>query len=151
MAEQRAIDARRAASLVERLFSASIVPALTDYIRIPNQSPAFDADWERAGHMQRAMDLIVAWCRAQAPAGTRLEVVKLPGRTPLLFIEVPGQIDEPHRSRRRGVPVPGLRSWRQLRVREACWPGAGNGGAGAWGLDNAGTGPCRAVLLPLAG
>ncbi len=92
MAELRAIDVRRAASLVERLFAASIVPALTDYIRIPNQSPAFDPDWERTGHMRRAMDLIVAWCRAQAVAGMQLEVLQLPGRTPLLFIEVPGQL-----------------------------------------------------------
>ena len=94
MAEQRAIDASRAAALVERLFAASIVPTLTEYIRIPNQSPAFEADWERTGHMRRAMDLIVAWCRAQAIAGMQLEVLQLPGRTPLLFIEVPGQIED---------------------------------------------------------
>jgi acetylornithine deacetylase/succinyl-diaminopimelate desuccinylase-like protein len=94
MAEPRAIDAPRAAAFVERLFATSIVPALTDYIRIPNQSPAFDPDWERAGHMRRALDLIVAWCRAQAIAGMKLEVLQLPGRTPLLFIEVPGQIDD---------------------------------------------------------
>ncbi|HVY67163.1 MAG TPA: M20 family metallopeptidase [Gammaproteobacteria bacterium] len=94
MTDVRAIDAGRATSLVERLFATSIVPALTEYIRIPNQSPAFDPDWERAGHMRRAMDLIVAWCRAQQIAGMRLDVVQLPGRTPLLFIEVPGQVDD---------------------------------------------------------
>ncbi len=44
--------------------------------------------------MQRAMDLIVAWCRARRIAGMRLEVVRLPGRTPLLFIEVPGAVDD---------------------------------------------------------
>jgi acetylornithine deacetylase/succinyl-diaminopimelate desuccinylase-like protein len=94
MAEPRAIDASRAAAFVERLFATSIVPTLTEYIRIPNQSPAFDADWQRAGHMQRAMDLIVTWCRAQALTGMRLEVLTLPGRTPLLFIEVPGTVDD---------------------------------------------------------
>ena len=94
MAETRAIDAPRATSLVARLFATSIVPTLTDYIRIPNQSPAFEPDWERAGHMHRAMDLIVAWCRAQNVAGMQLEVLQLPGRTPLLFIEVPGQVDD---------------------------------------------------------
>ena len=94
MAEPRAIDAPRAASLVERLFAASIVPALTDYIRIPNQSPAFDPEWERTGHMRRAMDLIMAWCHAQGVAGMQLEVLHLPGRTPLLFIEVTGQLDD---------------------------------------------------------
>ena len=94
MAGAPAIDVSRASLLVEQLFASSVVPALTDYIRIPNQSPAFDPDWERAGHMQRAMDLIVAWCHRQALDGMRLEVVKLPGRTPLLFIEVPGAVDD---------------------------------------------------------
>jgi acetylornithine deacetylase/succinyl-diaminopimelate desuccinylase-like protein len=89
-----ALDADRARALVERTFAASVIPALTEYIRIPNQSPAFDPAWEQAGHMQRALDLIVAWCRAQALEGMRLEVIQLPGRTPLLFIEVPGQIDD---------------------------------------------------------
>src|SRR4051812_36122563 len=93
MAKQRAIDAPRAALVVERLFDASIVPTLMDYIRIPNQSPAFDAEWERAGHMRRAMDLIVTWCRDQAIAGMQLELLQHPGRTPLLFMEIPGQLD----------------------------------------------------------
>jgi acetylornithine deacetylase/succinyl-diaminopimelate desuccinylase-like protein len=88
------IDARRATQLAERLYTTSIVPTLTDYIRIPNKSPGFDPDWERNGHMQRAMDLIVAWCRARPIEGMRSEVVRLPGRTPLLFIEVPGDIDD---------------------------------------------------------
>ncbi len=94
MRERRAIDARGAKSLVERCFRASIVPALTEYIRIPNQSPAFDPEWERSGHMQRAMDLIVTWCREQALDGMQLELVRLPQRTPLLYIEVPGQVDD---------------------------------------------------------
>jgi acetylornithine deacetylase/succinyl-diaminopimelate desuccinylase-like protein len=94
MAERSALDAARAKSLVERAFAASVVPALTEYIRIPNQSPAFDAAWEQTGHMQRAMDLIVAWCREQALEDMLLEVVRLPGRTPLLYIEIPGQIDD---------------------------------------------------------
>ena len=89
-----AIDAARAKQLVERLFATSIVPTLTEYIKIPNKSPGFDPDWERNGHMQRAMDLIVAWCRARPIEGIQLEVVRLPGRTPLLFIEVPGAVDD---------------------------------------------------------
>jgi acetylornithine deacetylase/succinyl-diaminopimelate desuccinylase-like protein len=88
------LDPRRAAALVDRLYAESIVPTLTEYIAIPNRSPGFDPDWERNGHMQRALDLIVRWCGAQAVAGMQLEVVQLPGRTPLLFIEVPGQIDD---------------------------------------------------------
>ena len=35
---------------------------LCDYIRIPNKSPMFDPDWEANGHMQRAVELLDAWC-----------------------------------------------------------------------------------------
>jgi acetylornithine deacetylase/succinyl-diaminopimelate desuccinylase-like protein len=88
------LDAERAAALVDRLFTSSIVPTLTEYIKIPNKSPGFDPDWERHGHMARAMDLIVAWCRERRLPGMKLEVVRIPGHTPLLFIEVPGQLDD---------------------------------------------------------
>ncbi|MBN1239024.1 MAG: M20 family metallopeptidase [Gammaproteobacteria bacterium] len=94
MSTQRTIDAGQARALVENLFEDSIVPALVEYIRIPNKSPAFDPDWERNGHMDAAMALIVEWCRAQPLDGMSLEVVRLPGRTPLLFIEVPGRAED---------------------------------------------------------
>jgi acetylornithine deacetylase/succinyl-diaminopimelate desuccinylase-like protein len=90
----RSIDARRAQALVEHLFADSIVPTLMKYIEIPNESPGFDPKWQEHGHMRRAMDLLVTWCRAQDIEGMQLQVVELPGRTPLLFIEVPGAIDD---------------------------------------------------------
>jgi acetylornithine deacetylase/succinyl-diaminopimelate desuccinylase-like protein len=83
------------AGFIERLWNDDIVPALRDYIEIPNQSPQFDADWELHGHMQRAVDLVAAWCRERLPAGARLEVVRLPGRTPVLLMEVEGASDRP--------------------------------------------------------
>jgi acetylornithine deacetylase/succinyl-diaminopimelate desuccinylase-like protein len=88
------VDTRAAQAFVADIFDRSIVPTLVEYIKIPNKSPAFDPDWEKHGHMRRAMDLIVAWCREHQLDGMRMEVVQLPGRTPLLFIEVPGQIDD---------------------------------------------------------
>jgi acetylornithine deacetylase/succinyl-diaminopimelate desuccinylase-like protein len=88
------LDAARAQALVADLFAESVVPALTDYIAIPNKSPDFDPDWAEHGHMHAAMRLIVDWCNAHALEGMQIEVVELPGRTPLLLIEVPGQIDD---------------------------------------------------------
>jgi acetylornithine deacetylase/succinyl-diaminopimelate desuccinylase-like protein len=88
------IDAPRARALVARLFDESVLPALCEYIAIPNESPAFDADWERRGHMQAAMDVLLSWCRTQRLEGMKIEVIRLPGRTPLLFIDVPGQTDD---------------------------------------------------------
>jgi acetylornithine deacetylase/succinyl-diaminopimelate desuccinylase-like protein len=88
------VDARKAQAFVADVFDRSIVPALIEYIKIPNKSPAFDPNWEKNGHMRRAMELLVAWCREHQLDGMQMEVVQLPGRTPLLFIEVPGETDD---------------------------------------------------------
>jgi acetylornithine deacetylase/succinyl-diaminopimelate desuccinylase-like protein len=66
-----------------------IVPVLQDYVAIPNVSPSFDPDWVSNGHMQRAVDLIAGWCRSRPIPGLTLEVHQLPGRTPLIVVEVP--------------------------------------------------------------
>jgi len=71
-----------------------VVPRLSEYIRIPNKSPAFDPEWEAHGHMDQAIALLEAWCRDQPIAGMKVEVVRLDGRTPLLFIEIPGDSDD---------------------------------------------------------
>ena len=77
------------AKAVEEEFERSVVPTLFDYIRIPNQSPLFDRDWQRAGHMDRVVELFSAWAREHMPARASLEVVRLGDRTPLILIEVP--------------------------------------------------------------
>jgi acetylornithine deacetylase/succinyl-diaminopimelate desuccinylase-like protein len=74
---------------VNRLWDESIIEELRDYIRIPNKSPAFDPEWKAHGHMDRAVARYEAWARRQPIAGMKVEVVRLEGRTPLLFIEVP--------------------------------------------------------------
>jgi acetylornithine deacetylase/succinyl-diaminopimelate desuccinylase-like protein len=67
----------------------SIVPALTEYIRIPAKSPHFDRDWQKHGYIEEAIQLAVRWCNANPVRGMKLEVVRLEGRTPVLFIEIP--------------------------------------------------------------
>jgi acetylornithine deacetylase/succinyl-diaminopimelate desuccinylase-like protein len=77
---------------VNAVWDGSIVDRLTAYIRIPNKSPSYDPEWERNGHMEAAINLMADWCRAQPVAGMRVEVRRLPGKTPLLFIDVPGEL-----------------------------------------------------------
>ena len=77
-------------AFVDGRWDTSVLPVLEQYIAIPNKSPAFDPDWQAHGHMDRAVALVEAWCRAREIAGLRVEVVRLPGRTPLLFMEIPG-------------------------------------------------------------
>jgi acetylornithine deacetylase/succinyl-diaminopimelate desuccinylase-like protein len=84
------MEHRKLERFVDELWQDSIMPALTDYIRIPSKSPFFDHDWERHGYMEDAVDLAVAWCNAHRIAGMTLEVLRLPGRTPLVYVEIPG-------------------------------------------------------------
>src|SRR6201996_8585259 len=86
------MDFEKTTTFMARIWDDEIVPALTDYIRIPNKSPAFDPDWEKHGHMEKVVNLFSGWAQGkltQLP-GSSLEVARLPGRTPLIFIEVPG-------------------------------------------------------------
>ncbi len=76
--------------LVERMWDESIIPELVKYIRIPNKSPFYDPQWQESAHMDRAVALIEEWCRARSIPGMKSEVVRLQGRTPLLFMDIPG-------------------------------------------------------------
>ena len=90
------MDTARITRFVSDLWDAEIVPQLMDYIRISNKSPMFDKDWVAHGHMDAAVKLMETWARTKLPSlpGASLEVVRLEGRTPLIYIEVPGQNDD---------------------------------------------------------
>ena len=83
------MDASKIESFVAGKWDDEIVPQLVEYIRIPNKSPMFDADWVEHGYMDDAVKLMEGWARAQSIPGMTLEVVRLEGRTPLIFIDVP--------------------------------------------------------------
>jgi acetylornithine deacetylase/succinyl-diaminopimelate desuccinylase-like protein len=76
---------------VNRQWDASALPELVEYIRIPNKSPMFDREWQANGHMDRAVEQFRRWVERQHVHGLELEVVRLPGRTPLIYIDIPGR------------------------------------------------------------
>ncbi len=84
------MDTTRARQLIDEVWDSSITPTLVDYVRIPNKSPSFDPDWAEHGYMDQAVDLAERWVREHAPSDAEIEVVRLPGRTPVLLIDVPG-------------------------------------------------------------
>src|SRR6201985_1412974 len=86
------MDFEKTTAFMARIWDDEIIPVLTDYIRIPNKSPAFDPDWEKHGHMEQVVAMFAAWAQSKLKAfpGSSLEVVRLADRTPLIFIEVPG-------------------------------------------------------------
>ncbi|MGH7401900.1 MAG: M20/M25/M40 family metallo-hydrolase [Candidatus Rokuibacteriota bacterium] len=84
-------DLDRTRALVQRAWDGDIVPALTEYIRIPAKSPMYDAGWAEHGHIDRAVALITDWARKRRIEGLAIEVVRLEGRTPVILMEVPGR------------------------------------------------------------
>jgi acetylornithine deacetylase/succinyl-diaminopimelate desuccinylase-like protein len=86
------LDVEKLGNFVDRCWSDAIVPTLVDYIKIPNKSPSFDPDWAAHGYMEDAVKLFEGWARGRLAAlpGASLEIIRLPGRTPLMLIEVPG-------------------------------------------------------------
>jgi len=90
------MDTTRLKDFIGTFWEDSILPSITEYIRIPNKSPAFDPKWVEHGYMEDAVRLMTDWAQPQLAAfpGATLEVVRLPGRTPLILIEVPGDGDD---------------------------------------------------------
>jgi len=77
----------------DHVWEREIVARLTEYIRIPCKSPHFDREWEAHGHIEQAVRLAAQWCEKQNVPGMLVEIVRLPGRTPLLFVEIPGSTE----------------------------------------------------------
>src|SRR5207237_9799088 len=81
------LPAPRALQSSQRIWDQEILPALYEYIRIPNKSPAYEPRWQQ--NMDRAVALIEAWCRKQPIAGLSLEAVRLEHHTPVIYMEAP--------------------------------------------------------------
>jgi acetylornithine deacetylase/succinyl-diaminopimelate desuccinylase-like protein len=86
------MDQKRLSNSIVKTWDESIIDRLTAYVRIPNKSPMFDPQWESHGYMEQAVQLMAEWCRAQPLTGMRVEIRRLPGKTPLLLVDVPGEL-----------------------------------------------------------
>ena len=82
------LQPEEALARVSRVWDENIVPQLTDYIAIPAKSPMFAPDWEQQGLLDTVVRNAAAWVQEQKVEGLQLEVVRLPGRTPVLFFEI---------------------------------------------------------------
>src|SRR5436309_2389988 len=83
-------------SAISTQWDAEIVPQLTDYVRIPAKSPHFDPQWERNGYIERVIRLAHTWVRKQPVRGLAVEILRLSGRTPLLYFDVPASNGSDH-------------------------------------------------------
>jgi acetylornithine deacetylase/succinyl-diaminopimelate desuccinylase-like protein len=83
------LNAAQALSQVSAQWDGDIVKQISEYIAIPAKSPGFDADWKAHGYIDTVMRNAAAWVEAQKVEGLTLEVIRLDGRTPVLFFEIP--------------------------------------------------------------
>jgi acetylornithine deacetylase/succinyl-diaminopimelate desuccinylase-like protein len=88
------MDNKKTAEFVNEIWDSSIIPEISEYIKVPNKSPSFDPDWEQHGYMETAVQMLEAWASKQPISGMQIEVIRIEGRTPLLFIDIPGASDD---------------------------------------------------------
>ncbi len=88
------MNKNKAEKFVFGMWDDSIIPELCEYIKVPNKSPMFDPDWEQHGHMETAVTLLETWCKSQPIEGMTTEIIRLEGRTPVLFMDIPGTSDD---------------------------------------------------------
>ena len=90
------LDIAKARRFVDQCWGDEVIPTLVEYIKIPNKSPSFDPGWAAHGYMENAVALFERWARARLSSlpGASLEIVRLPERTPVIVIDVPGEGEE---------------------------------------------------------
>lgn len=88
------MDATKLISSVGKIWDESGIPALSKFVEIPCKSPPFNPDWQTNGTFEQAINLFSEWATSQGIPGVKAEAIRLEGRTPLLYIEVPGTIDK---------------------------------------------------------
>lgn len=75
--------------IVDQLWYSTALPSLKELVAVPALSPGFDPDWARTGHLDTAVALVRDWVLTRDLAGATVEIVRLPGRSPLLLIDIP--------------------------------------------------------------
>ncbi|WP_028996947.1 M20/M25/M40 family metallo-hydrolase [Azohydromonas australica] len=81
-------DPQALSAFADAAWKERILPALVDYIRVPAKSPMFDKDWAQHGHIERVLQDAAAWVESRRVPGLKLEIIRLPERTPVIFFEV---------------------------------------------------------------
>ena len=76
---------------INDFWDVNILPTLTDYIKIPNKSPAFDPDWKQNGYMHDVLELAKKWVEKFQPEGSIIHIDEGGDKTPMIIVEIPGE------------------------------------------------------------
>ncbi|PXY31570.1 M20/M25/M40 family metallo-hydrolase [Prauserella muralis] len=85
------MDSRVLRERVRQVWAGDALGGLSEFVTIPALSPAFDQAWAANRQLHAAVELVRAWLAERPIAGARAEVVELPGRTPVLLLDVPAR------------------------------------------------------------
>jgi acetylornithine deacetylase/succinyl-diaminopimelate desuccinylase-like protein len=88
-APARPVETAALAAYADTAWDQRIVPALMDYIAVPAKSPMFDAAWAEHGLIDRVVRDAASWVESRRLPGLKLEVLRLEGRTPVIFFDIP--------------------------------------------------------------
>lgn len=83
------VDREVLSATVRTRWERDILPSLSDLVAIPAVSEGFDPHWAEHGHLAAAVDHVRSWLVALALPGAAAEVVVLPGKSPVLVLDVP--------------------------------------------------------------
>ncbi|EGC39547.1 hypothetical protein DICPUDRAFT_96518 [Dictyostelium purpureum] len=71
-----------------KAWDEQIIPTLSKYIEIPNQSPLYDAEWATNGLTEQAIELLNNWVLAQGIKGLTSEIKKIEGLSPIILMVI---------------------------------------------------------------
>lgn len=74
---------------VEQAWESEVLPSLCELVEIPAVSQAYDPNWAANGQLDAAIAHLHDWISSRDIAGAHLEVVRLPGLSPLLLVDIP--------------------------------------------------------------
>lgn len=89
------MDTAALRTTVNGTWDSDILPSLSDLVRIPAVSKLFDPNWPVTGHLDRAAEHLRAWLSAREIPGATVEILRLPGLTPVVLMDVPASEDMP--------------------------------------------------------
>ncbi|OMJ81906.1 hypothetical protein SteCoe_17547 [Stentor coeruleus] len=79
------MDPSKLIEYVNQAIDQGIIPALSDYIKVPSLSTEFDPEWETNGHMLEAMNILIHYIDSLKLKNFTHEVLKEPGKPWLFF------------------------------------------------------------------
>lgn len=74
---------------VRKAWDSEILSSLSGLVAIPAESPTFDPQWESSGHLDAAVEHVRSWLSTRDVPGAAIEIVRLPGLSPVLLMDVP--------------------------------------------------------------